>query len=216
VAATNSPSPLMTKSNRTIQFAVWGGLGIVIATIVVAFALSELNAKPLPVYNEVPQFTLTDQNGSKVSLDSLRGQIWLADVIFTRCPLQCLRMSAHMKELQGKLPHDVKLVSLTTDPTYDTPAVLKKYSKDLTQSDNWLFLTGDKRVINTVAVNGLKLAVQETPVNERENPNDLFIHSTRFVLVDRQGRVRGFFDGDKPESTSEILSAVRTLKREKS
>jgi protein SCO1/2 len=167
-AATNSGALLMTNpnSNRTIQIAVWGALGIVVAGILVAFAISRLNVKPPPVYDSVPQFTLTNQNGSVVSSDSLRGQIWLADVIFTRCPSQCLRMSAHMKELQAKLPRDIKLVSLTTDPTYDTPAVLKKYASSLSQTDNWLFLTGDKRVINKVAVDGLKLAVQETPQNE--------------------------------------------------
>ncbi len=173
------------------------------------------NTKPLPVYNDIPQFTLTNQTGNAVTLDSLRGQIWIADVIFTHCPSQCLRMSAHMKELQAKLPHDVKLVSLTTDPTHDSPEVLKKYAGNYSKSDNWLFLTGDKRVLNTVSVDGLKLAVQETPPAERENPNDLFIHSTKFVLVDRLGRVRGYFDGDDPQSTPEILSAVKTLEREK-
>jgi len=206
----------MSNSGSKIQYAVWGGLGIVIVAIFAAYILSQVNTKPLPVYNDIPRFTLTNQTGNAVTLDSLRGQIWIADVIFTRCPSQCLRMSGHMKELQAKLPHDVQLVSLTTDPTYDTPERLKKYSGDFSQSDNWTFLTGDKRVINTVAVDGLKLAVQETPPNERENPNDLFIHSTKFVLIDRLGRVRGYFDGDDPQSTKEILNSVKTLKREKS
>ncbi len=206
----------MTNSGSKIQFVVWGALGVVIAAIVAAYVVSQVKTKPLPVYNDIPQFTLTNQNGNVVTQDSLRGQIWLADVIFTSCPSQCLRMSAHMKELQAKLPPDVKLVSITTDPTHDTPAKLKKYSGDFSKADNWLFLTGDKRVINNVAVDGLKLAIQETPSDERENPNDLFIHSTKFVLVDKLGRVRGYFDSDDPQSTSEILSAVKSLEREKS
>lgn len=206
----------MTNSGSKIQFAVWGGLGIVIVAILAAYVASQFSRKPLPVYDNIPQFTLTNQHGNAVTLDSLHGQIWLADVIFTRCPAQCIRLSAHMKELQGKLPSDVKLVSLTTDPTYDTPIKLKKYSTNYSTADNWLFLTGDKRVINKVAVDGLKLAVEETPENERENPNDLFIHSTKFVLVDKLGRVRGYFDGDDPQSTSEILSAVKSLEREQS
>lgn len=206
----------MTNSGSKIQFAVWGGLGIVIAAIVAAYVVSQVSSKPLPVYDDIPQFTLTNQNGAAVTLDTLRGQIWLADVIFTRCPSQCLRMSAHMKDLQAKLPQDVKLVSLTTDPTYDTPAKLKKYAGSFSKSDNWIFLTGDKRVINNIAVDGLKLAVQDTPPNERENPNDLFIHSTKFVIVDKLGRVRGYFDGDDPQSTPQILSAVKSLQREQS
>ncbi|MGZ4974950.1 MAG: SCO family protein [Limisphaerales bacterium] len=205
----------MTNSGSKFQYAVWGGLGIVIAAIFVAYVLSQVNIKPLPVYNDIPQFTLTNQNGNAVTLDSLRGQIWIADVFFTSCPSQCLRMSAHMKELQTKLPHDIKLVSLTTDPTHDSPQALKKYAANFSKSDNWLFLTGDKRVLNTVSVTGLKLAVQETPPAERENPNDLFIHSTKFVLIDRLGRVRGYFDSDDPESTQAIQTAVKTLEREK-
>lgn len=206
----------MTNSGSKIQFIVWGALGIVIAAIVAAYVVSQTRLKPLPVYDDIPAFALTNQNGNPVTLDSLRGQIWLADVIFTRCPSQCLRMSGHMKDLQAKLPHDVQLVSLTTDPGYDTPAVLKKYAGHFSSSDNWIFLTGDKRVINKVAVNGLKLAIQDTPPNERDNPNDLFIHSTKFVLVDKLGRVRGYFDGDDPNSTPQILSAVKSLQREQS
>jgi protein SCO1/2 len=206
----------MTNSRSKIQYVVWGALGIVIIAIFGAYILSQVNAKPLPVYNALPSFTLTNQNNAPVTLDSMRGQIWLADIIFTRCPSQCLRMSSHMKELQAKLPNTVKLVSLTTDPTYDTPEKLKKYSGNFSSSDNWLFLTGPKAVIKNVAVAGLKLAVEETPEAERENPNDLFIHSTKFVLVDQLGRVRGYFDGDDPQSTPEILSAVKALEREKS
>ena len=121
-----------------------------------------------------------------------------------------------MKELQTKLPKDIKLVSLTTDPSYDTPAVLKKYGANFSSADNWLLLTGDKRVINTVAVEGLKLAVQETPEQDRENPNDLFIHSTKIVLIDRHGRVRGYFDGDDPQFSQQIQAAVRDLQKEQS
>jgi protein SCO1 len=205
----------MTDPSRKLQWVVWGMLVLVVVAIGGAFVVSQISAKPLPVYNEVPNFSLTDQNGSAVSLDNLRGKIWIADVIFTRCPSQCLRMSTHMKELQAKLPSDVKLVSLTTDPSYDKPAVLKKYSANFSSKDNWIFLTGDKRVINTVAVDGLKLAVQETTPEERANPNDLFIHSTKFVLVDRFGRVRGFYDGDEPQSIDQIIAAVKNLEREK-
>lgn len=206
----------MTNSGSKIQYVVWGGLGIVIAAIVAAYVVSQISLKPLPVYNDLPQFTLTNQDGNTVTLDSLRGQIWLADAIFTRCPSQCLRMSTHMRELQGKLPHEIKIVSLTTDPDYDTPTVLKKYSGQFSSSENWTFLTGDKRVLNKIAVDGLKLAVEDTPPDQRENPNDLFIHSTKFVLIDKLGRVRGYFDGDDPQSTPEILSAVKSLQREQS
>ena len=205
----------MTNSSR-IQFVVWAGLGIVIAAILAAFVASRVHVNPLPVYSDVPQFTLTNQDGGPVTLDSLRGQIWVADIIFTRCPSQCLRLSTHMKELQAKLPKDIKLVSLTTDPSYDTPPILKKYAGNFSTADNWLFLTGDKGMIKSVAVDGLKLSVQETPENERENPNDLFIHSTKIVLVDPHGRVRGYFDGDDPQFAEQIQSSVRQLQKEQS
>jgi protein SCO1/2 len=123
-----------------------------------------------------------------------------------------------MKELQTVLPAEsgVKLVSLTADPAFDTPEVLKQYAGRFgAQAENWHFLTGPKKQIYDLAIDSLKTAVEEIPPEERKAVDDLFIHSTRFVLVDRKGQVRAFFEGDTAESIPKILRAVEQLSREK-
>lgn len=213
----------MSRSLKPIQFVVWGFLLLVIGAIVGAFVWKQIQAgevsgKPLLVYGKVNDFSLTNQNDQTISLESLRGKIWIADVIFTRCPLQCIRMTKRMRQLQEALPKDepVQLVSMTADPEFDTPEVLKNYAQQYgAEQGNWWFLTGPKPEINRLAVESLKLVIYEKKPGEREVPTDLFLHSTRFVLVDQQGQVRGWFDGEKDETKGELLRAVKTLLREK-
>jgi protein SCO1/2 len=213
----------MSSYSRTVQWTVWGLLMLVILAITAAFTLSlmkqgKLTEAPPPIYGKVTGFALTNQYGQAVTLASFREQIWIADIIFTRCPMQCIKMSKRMRDLQSRLPHGkpVKLVSLTADPSWDTPPVLKKYGEAYgALSNRWQFLTGPKREINQLALDGLKLAVAEKKVEERESPEDLFIHSAKFALVDKQGRLRGWFDGDNPESIEQMLPAVKALLREK-
>lgn len=187
--------------------------------LVIAAALIVVPAsgKALPVYGTLPDFTLTDQNGSPVSLESLRGKTWIADVIFTRCPGQCLILSGHMSQIQSALPADspIKLVSFTTDPAFDTPAVLKKYAQRFGADDSrWLFLTGDKAALRRATVEGMKLAVVDKPADQQSGPNDLFIHSEKFVLIDRAGQLRGWYDGEEPATVGEVVAAARRLARQ--
>jgi protein SCO1/2 len=205
----------------------WAGVGLVVATILLSFALAELKVrrslgKPLPVYGEVADFTLTNQNGRAVSLADLRGKVWVADIIFTRCPGPCAKMTQRMREIQQALPFNsqARLISLTTDPDFDTPAVLRAYAEHAGADTNrWQFLTGTKAQIAKVAIDSLKLTAIEKKPDERETPNDLFIHSTIFVIVDKQGQLRGVFqstgeDIDPLAVKSEILAAARRLERE--
>lgn len=209
------------KSNfQRTQIFVWGFLLLVIAAIIGAFVWTKLGGggKPPMIYSQVGNFSLTNQHSETISADNLRDQIWIADVIFTRCPLQCIRMTKRMRELQEALPKDnsIKLVSITADPEFDTPEVLQNYAKEFgTDQNRWWFLTGPKREINRLAVEGLKLVVYEKKPEEREVPADLFLHSTKFVLVDGQGRIRGWFDGENAQSKGEIVRAVKMLLREK-
>src|SRR5687768_7060201 len=106
----------MNSNLKRMQFFVWGFLLLVIVVIVGAFIRSKLEpAKQLLVYGQVANFFLTNQNNEIISAEKLRGQIWIADVIFTRCPLQCIRMTKRMRELQEALPREnpIKLVSIT-------------------------------------------------------------------------------------------------------
>lgn len=158
----------------------------------------------LPVLGRVPAFQLTNQLGQPVALSNLLGKIWIADIIFTRCAGPCPVMTRQMSELQPLLEShpDLCLVTLTTDPAYDSPEVLKKYGDKFgATSPRWLFLTGAKPEIARLALEGLRLAAVEKGEKERENPADLFIHSTMFVVVDQQGRLRAAVEtqDDPPE-----------------
>ena len=196
---------------------VWGGLFLTMTAIAVAFIAAPVAPKPLPIYGTLPSFQLTDQNNRAVTLESLRGQVWVADVIFTRCAGQCLILSAHLQDLQSALPagSPVKLVSFTTDPAYDSPGVLQKYAGRYgAQEGRWFFLTGEKAVLRRAAVDGLKLTVLDKASGEQENENDLFIHSAKFVVIDKNGRIRGYYDGETAESVPQVLAAVKTLAQE--
>jgi protein SCO1/2 len=150
----------------------------------------------LPVIGEISDFSMTNQLGQTIRRDDLLGQVWVAEVIFTRCPGPCAKMTTRMSDLQDSIPSrwPVKFVSLTTDPEYDTPEVLRRYAEEF-QADpqRWYFLHAEKPAIADLAVNGLKLVVLDKE-EARESPNDLFIHSTTLALVDKHGRLRGAFE----------------------
>jgi cytochrome oxidase Cu insertion factor (SCO1/SenC/PrrC family) len=175
------------------------------------------------VYGQIADFGLTNQNGRAVSLADLRGQVWVADIIFTRCPGPCLKMTKQMKVLQDALLPDsqTKLVTLTTDADFDTPPVLKTYAERFgADPQRWMFLTGTKREIANLAIDSLKLTAIEKKPEERESPQDLFVHSTIFVIADKRGQLRGVFEttgeGIDPQSVKErILAAVGRLEHEK-
>lgn len=206
---------------------LWFGLGSTAALLVLAFLVATLKMgasldKPLPVYGQVASFTLTNQEGQPISLADLRGKVWVADIIFTRCPGPCLKMTRQMAELQEALPakSQAKLISLTTDPTYDNPSILKAYGQRFRADfDRWIFLTGTPRQIANLAIDSLKLTAIEKKPEERDSPVDLFVHSTIFVIVDKHSQLRGIFETtgsgvDPAQTKREVLSAVRRLERE--
>ncbi len=199
-----------------MEWVVWGGLLIIMCVFAAAFVVLPFRSKPLPVLASLPDFALTNQNNQNVTLRSLHGAVWIADVIFTRCPGQCPVMSAHMREIQDGLPAGlpVKLVSFTTDPDYDTPETLKKYAVRFGARDSqWMFLTGSKDALRHATVEGLKLSVVDKPPGQRDNAEDFFIHSEKLVLIDRDGRIRGYFDGETAQGATQALAAAKTLAR---
>ena len=203
------------------------GLALVVLTVLAVLVFAALKSgrpsgPPLPVYGQIADFTLTNQNGTAVSLADLRGHVWVADIIFTRCAGPCPIMTRQMKQLQEALPpgSEAKLVTLTTDPEFDTPPVLKRYAERFGADLNrWMFLTGPNTEIARLASDSLKLtAISKTP-EERQTPADLFVHSTIFVVADKQARLRGVFqttgEGIDPRVVqTQILNTVRRLERE--
>ena len=199
-----------------MEWIVWGGLLITILALLAAFVILPFRSRPLPVLGQMPDFALTGQDNQNVTLASLRGDVWIADVIFTRCAGQCPVMSADMRAIQDALPagSTIKLVSFTTDPGFDTPAVLKQYGAHFGARDGqWIFLTGSKAALRHATVDGLKLSVMDNPSGQPDNGGDLFIHSQKLVLLDQDGRIRGYFDGETADGASQALAAAKSLAR---
>jgi cytochrome oxidase Cu insertion factor (SCO1/SenC/PrrC family) len=154
-------------------------------------------------------FTLTERSGRPVSLSDLKGRPWVASFIFTRCPGPCPILTANMakleKEFAGK---NARFVSISVDPEHDTPAVLADYAKKFGAPAGWYFLTGEKQTVYRMVADNFKLAVQEQPVNPQTGLPD-FIHSLNFVLIDAQGRIRGYFNGTDDEALHRLRAALR-------
>jgi protein SCO1 len=210
----------MTPYSRPFSVLVWGLLGFVILVITTSFVWKQMDRSraPLPILGQVPDFTFTNQLDQTVSLKSLHGQIWVADVIFTRCPGPCLQMTRRMKELQDVLrPRAaVKLVSITSDPEFDTVKVLRAYAQRVSADPGrWHFLTGPNTEIRPFVVDGLKLVLLDKKPEDRTIPEDLFIHSTLFAVIDKQGRLRATVESLETNAPAQLVAAIRTLQREK-
>lgn len=188
----------------------------IIAIGAILFGTIRPSRQRLAIYSQLSEFVLTNQNRQPVTLAALRGQIWVADIIYTRCPSQCIKMTYQMGQLQAAFPGDsgVKLVSITTDPAYDTPGILKNYGLRNGARDNWLFLTGDKGTICSLVVEGMKLAIEEKTPGAKEDPSDFFVHSSKFVLIDKLGRVRGYYSGDTSAAQPQLVADIKFLAKE--
>jgi protein SCO1/2 len=165
--------------------------------------------RAMPVLGGIPRFELTAQDGHAFDSRSLDGRIWVADFIFTNCPGPCPMMSERMRQVQtqtGDLP-DVRLVSFTVDPARDTPPVLDAYAKHfLARPGRWFFLTGEPGRLDHLGLNVFHL-------NRVDGSLD---HSTRFTLIDRKGRIRGYYGFSERGFPDRLLADVRQLERDKS
>ena len=164
--------------------------------------------EPLPKYWTIPQFTLTDRAGQPFDSASLKGKVWVSDFFFASCPGACPMLSAKMATIHQQFANDdrVRFVSITTDPGSDTPAVLQEYAARFNADSRWIFLTGDKTAIWQLSRDGFKLAVADAP-GERE----VIAHSTRLVLIDKNGQARGFYDGIDSGRPNRITEDIRRL-----
>ena len=215
-----SPAPTAPKASHGLEWFIWSALILTVLAIAVAFTWTRVQdggiGKTLEVKGEVPDFTLTNQFGQTVSRSNLLGQIWVGDVIFTTCPMSCERMTQRMRALQKDISPSsgVKFVSLTVNPLFDTPPVLKRYAeRHEADQTRWHFLTGLKTNVYDLGINGLKFAVLDN--TNRTIPEDLFLHSTQFVLVDKHGKIRAWFEGTDEVERQQLLRAVKKLAREK-
>jgi len=190
----------------------------------------------LDAYGRVPDFSLTERRGRPVALSDLLGKVWVVDFFYTRCTDTCPLQSAHMARLQADLlgQGDVRLVSISIDPEYDTPKRVSRYATRFgADRQRWLFLTGSKDAIYRLAVDGFHLGVADTGPNAQSERKDgwaeggpartgahplpkgrlRLLHSSRFVLVDRQARIHGYYEGTDWEALTHLRDNLKLVLR---
>jgi protein SCO1 len=206
------------------QFLMLGalvvGLGIVLGTALwlklgprpQLFSNDGEQPERLMQYGSVPDFSLTERSGENVTLAQLRGKIWIADFIYTSCTDTCPLQTAMMARLQKEysaIPV-VQLVSVTVDPERDTPQTLSIYAaRHNADAKRWFFLTGQRDRIIRLIQDGFHLSVAALP-NGAE-ASDIIPHSPRFVLVDKEARIRGYYDSRELEAFVRLKNDVETL-----
>jgi len=175
------------------------------------------------VWHKTENIRLINQLGDSVSLYDIQNRVIVADFFFTRCPSICPKMTANMARLQQSFSHNnkngrkvidssiVRFLSFSIDPERDSVAALKKYAdKFKVDHDNWWMLTGNKKTIYDFALNELKLGLVDG-----EGVDTSFIHSQKFVLLDKDYVVRGYYNGLDTTSLSTLAKDIGLLMLEK-
>jgi protein SCO1/2 len=174
-------------------------------------------ASELRKINIVPPFALTERSGRTITNADLAGKIWVADFIYTTCPGPCPLVTASMAKVQKAVAHDpqVQLVTFTVDPQDDTPPVLAKYADQFgADKSRWWFLTGPEKPLYELIQNGFYQVVQDNRGQPPQEGQFTVTHSTRLVLVDADGIVRGDYDGVNPDGRGDLLKGIKTLEKE--
>lgn len=204
---------------RNLVWALWGLLLVMALLLFGWFYLRNQAATgtdALPIYKTVGEFDLTNRDGSTVTPAELAGKPYVADFIFTSCPGVCPVLSKRMQEFAATVPQDeVNLVSVSVDPETDTPNVLEAYAQKHQAGDHWYFLTGSREDIHRLVKDGFQLVLDDT-ANRAENPDipegqEPIVHSNRFVLVDAEGRIRGYYNAFDAEELKQLRTDLDQL-----
>lgn len=210
----------MSKDGATgaLHWIVWAVLAAVVLTVLVAavlhYAPPTMVSTAPPKIRAIGGFALIDQDGAIVTADQLAGRVWVADFIFTRCTSSCPLMTAAMKRLRAHWPAriPVRFVSISVDPEYDRPPVLRAYMRrHYIEGDDWLFLTGEKDAIDQIARKTFLLTIDRNPPPRADQP---IAHSTRFVLIDAENNIRGYYDGLEKGDNQRLIEDARAISRE--
>jgi protein SCO1/2 len=204
---TEAPAPRVSP-------ALAAGLVVLLLAVVAAAAWFVVrrpgDGPDLPRLGAAPDFTLVSEQGKTVTRTDYAGKVWVADFIFTRCGGSCPILSAKMVALSERMTDvpGVRFVSFGVDPEYDTPEVLADYGRKLgADPARWAFLRGERPVIRSLVRDGFKLAIEDAAPDSVEP----ILHSTRFVLVDGEGTIRGYYDGMEQPPVDQLEKDARAL-----
>ncbi len=164
------------------------------------------SAKELPILGQVPNFEFIERSGKPFGLEDMKASISVVDFIFTSCPGACPVMSSKMAKLYEfcKGNNRIRFISISVDPENDSLEILNQYAVEHgVNDDRWVFLRAPIEHVVELSVKGYKLAADNLPSG----------HSTKLVLVDERGRIRGYYDGLSDESTEEIRTDIGRLEK---
>ena len=192
--------------DKKIRFTVYIIFAIVL--VVTYFVKDTENDYQFPILGSIPPFEFVDSDGKVVSKDNLLGKVWGADFIFTTCTMACPVMTGNMNLIHKSFKNNdqVRIVSISVYPEYDTPEILKEYASRYNANTNrWHFLTGPEENVKHVIKNGFKMGDYE----------DIIFHSEKFALVDKNGNIRGYYNGIKTDDMKTLKKDMKVLlKRE--
>jgi len=187
----------------------------IFAVFLMLLGLIACENRELPVLGSIPQFTLTNQDAKPFTDSDMKGRIWIADFIFTSCGGACPLMTERMKKnvqssieemAFGKEDFPVRIVSFSVDPERDTPERLTEYSKDHGANlKYWVFLTGPLQDVTKTVVQGFKISMGKVPsatpapgTEKMPSEDEIWevVHGEQFMLIDDQGRIRGYYSSE--------------------
>lgn len=177
-------------------------------------ASEESPLEGLQTFGAVPPFSFTERDGRRITLSDLTGKVSIINFIYTNCPDTCPIQSAQMRQIQDdfKDEKDLRLVSITVDPARDTPEVLSEYARRFSADPaRWFFLTGDKETIYKFAHEGFRLGALEIAHDKRPESGATHSHSPRFVLVDREAQIRGYYVSTDAEAMKRLRRDLSVL-----
>ena len=170
--------------------------------------------RALEILGQAPSFSLTDQTGTPFTAADLLGKVTIINFIFTRCPTVCPIFTRRFQRIVHSLDHvkPIQFVSISVDPAHDTSKVLADYAaKHNADPARWKFLTGDPEAIRLTAENGLKLVLERSGTLADGTPD--IVHDTHFVLIDKQGNIRGYYDSGEKTRREALLLDAKALAR---
>jgi protein SCO1/2 len=188
--------------NHKIQFIIYGVVCVILA--VTYFMKDGKLQSNFPVIGTIPEFSFTDSQGNDINRNDLDGKVWIADFIFTTCTMACPVMTGNMNIIHKEFKNndDVRIVSISVYPEYDTPEVLSEYaSRYDANTDRWHFLTGPEESVKELILNGFKIGDYE----------DIIFHSEKFALVDKKGQIRSYYSGMQTEEMAQLKKDINFL-----
>jgi protein SCO1/2 len=163
------------------------------------------------IYHTVPSFAFENQDGKVITNEAVKGKIYVANFFFTSCPTICPKMTSQLKRLQSMTKEEgIVILSHSVDPIRDSVARLKKYAIDNgLDTKNWHLMTGDAEDIYDLGMEGYNLSAME----DGSAPGG-FLHSEMVVLVDKEGHLRGMYEGTNTEAMDRLVADIKKLKTE--